>query len=308
MNLVTIVLPVFLVIALGYALRRLRFVAPATDTALSRLVFYVAAPALLLRSTARTPLQALTALPTLAVLAAVSVAMAVGTYLVAAHARPARRGVIAQGAHRSNMVFLGLPVVANAHGEAGLAVAAVVIGFMVMFYNLLAVLVLTVPHQGLSARSVAVWRDTLVKMGANPLVLGCAGGLFLSVSGLALPPTVDRFLEMVGRIALPLALISVGVGLDFGQLRAELAVTSAVGVLKLIVYPAAVWLGLRAVGLQGLAVDVPVLLMAAPTAVTSYIMAREMNGDEHLAGAIVIGTTVASLVSYMGWLLVLRAV
>jgi hypothetical protein len=307
MELLNIVLPIFLVIALGYGLRLVGLITRETDDALSRLVFNVSAPALLLRSTARTPLGEAADPRTLGVLVAISVGLALAVYVVARHAPPARRGVLAQGCHRSNMVFVGLPVVANAYGEAGLAAGAVIVGVMVVLYNLLAVLLLTLPHQGRSARSRDVWTDAALRSLRNPLILGCAGGMICSAIGLALPTTIDRTLDLVGRAALPIALLSVGASLDLRKLRAELGATSLASALKLVVYPAAVWLVLRTIGLSGVALAVPVLLMASPTAVVSYVMAREMQGDERLASAIIIGTTVLSLATYLGWLALLRS-
>jgi predicted permease len=307
MELLNIVLPIFLLVALGHVLCRVGLVTPAVDEALSRLVFNVSAPALLLRSTARTPLAETADPQVLVVLIAITVALALAVYAAARKVSPARRGVLAQGAHRSNMVFVGLPIVANAYGEPGLAVAAVVIGVMVVVYNLLSVLLLTLPHRSHSARSLGVWADAARRILRNPLILSCGVGMLWSAVGLGLPLTIDRTLDLVGQVALPIALLSVGAGLELRKLRAEMGAALVMSALKLVVYPAAVWLGLRGIGATGLALAIPVVLLASPTAVTSYVMAREMQGDERLAGAIIIGTTVVSLVTYIGWLALLRA-
>jgi malate permease and related proteins len=307
MELLNIVLPIFLLVALGWLLRRQGMISPAVDDTLSRLVFNVAAPALLLRSMARTSLGDAVDLGMLAVLVAITVALSLAVYAAARGTTAARRGVLAQGANRSNMVFVGLPIVANAYGDPGLAAAAVVVGVMVVVYNLLAVLLLTLPHRARSAWSPGVWTEAAVLCLRNPLIIGCGVGMLWAATGRDLPLVLDRTLDLVGGVALPLALLSVGAGLDLRRLRAEVGATALTSALKLGVYPAAVWLGLRALGLDGMALAVPVLLMASPTAVTSYVMAREMQGDERLAGAIVIGTTVVSLASYIGWLVLLRS-
>ena len=138
------------------------------------------------------------------------------------------------------------------------------------------------------------------------MILGCAAGILCSALEVVFPASLDRALALVGRIALPLALIAVGAGLDFGKLRAELAAASLVALLKLGAYPGLAYLGLRAIGLAGADLEVPVLIMASPTAVVSYIMAREMQGDEQLAGAIVMGTTTYSLLTVSVWLYLLH--
>jgi predicted permease len=303
MAILNIVLPVFLVIGLGYGLRRGGFLGGEAVSPLSRLVFHVAAPILLFRSAARTPLGRSAQPEVLLLVAGISVATALLGYVLLGRSEPARRGVLAQGTHRSNMVFFGLPVVANAYGEEALGLAAVLVGFMVMLYNLLAVLLLTLPHRERSARSAAVWGRTALAILRNPLIVGSGLGILASATGVVLPVALDQALDLVGRIALPLALIALGAGLDLGHLRAEMRPALLVGVVKLAIYPGLVLAGLRALGLTGQELAVPVLVMASPTAVVSYIMAREMHGDERLAGAIVIGTTLAALPATVGWLL-----
>ena len=305
MTVLNIVLPVFLVIGLGWGLRRGGFLADDANAVLTRLVFHVAAPALLLRSAAATPLSHSLQPQVLAVMVGVSLVMAVAVYAIVFRSRPARRGVIAQGAHRGNLVFMGLPLVYNAWGAEAVGQVAVLVGLMVIVYNMLAVLVLTLPHRRRGADPVAAWLDTGRRIATNPLALGSLGGIALSALDVSLPKALGDALDLVGRTALPLALVSVGAGLDFRRLRSELPVTAAVALVKLGVYPALVWLGLSLAGLDGLALKAPVLLAATPTAVVSFVMAREMDGDGQLAGAIVIGTTLAALPTTVIWLLIL---
>ncbi|MBU0740974.1 AEC family transporter [bacterium] len=300
------VAPVFLVIALGYLLRMLGLLREAAEVALSRLVFYVAAPLLLMRGIAVTPFSSSAHLPTIGVVIAASMFTAGLSYAVLRRSSPARRGVLAQGTHRSNTFFFGLPIAVSALGEEVVGRSAVLIGCLVVIYNLLGVLLLSLPHRDLSARSLAVWGVAARRIALNPLILGVAAGVVLSLSGIVLPQFLDRPVEMVGRTALPLALITLGAGLDLGRLRAELAPAAAVSAVKLIVYPAIVWLWLRELGLSGAALQAPVLLIASPVAVVSFIMAREMKGDERLAGAIVIGSTLLSVLTTVGWLMLFR--
>ncbi|UCH84829.1 MAG: AEC family transporter, partial [Candidatus Latescibacterota bacterium] len=165
---------------------------------------------------------------------------------------------------------------------------------------------LTLPHQETSAKNPAAWIGSVKKMILNPLVVGCVGGILVSAFGIRLPSTLARALELMGGAALPLALISVGAALEFGKLQAEIVGAALVSLMKLFVYPALVYIGLLMLHVEGVDLEMPVLLMATPTAVVSYIMAREMNGDDRLAGAIVIGSTTASVVTISAWLVLFR--
>jgi len=305
-TLIGIVLPVFLVIGLGYALRRLRLVTEPVNAGLSRLVFYAASPALLLRSLARAELDWRVGAGMLAGVGVVSVAAALAAYVLLRRAAPARRGVIALGAFRSNTVFMGLPLVLSAYGDAALAPMGILIAFLVIVENPLAALLLTLPHQRRNARDARLWLGTLGRVLVNPLVLGAGAGVVLSLLDAAVPGPVDRALDLVGQTAAPLGLLCVGAGLDTALLRAELRAASMVAAAKLVVVPLLVLLVLRQLGLTGVALGVPVLVAACPTAVISAIMAREMRGDARLASAIVVGTTLFSLATLVGWLALLE--
>ncbi len=305
MTILNIVLPVFLVIGLGWGLRRIGFLSATDNSALTRLIFYVAAPALLVRSASQTPLSHSLDPRVIGVIAGGSAVIALVAYAGAWRMRPERRGVFAQGVHRSNMVFFGLPMVMNAYGPEAVGQVSVLVGVMVVVYNLLAVLVLTLPHRSRGQDRRAAWLDTGRRILFNPLALGSAAGIAMSALGLRLGGPLDTAVDLVGRTALPLALISIGAGLDLARLRNEVPTTLAIALVKLVVGPLLMYLALRALGVTGTALSAPVLLAATPTAVVSYVMSKQMRGDAELAGAVVIGTTLASLATIIGWLMVL---
>ncbi|MCK4303058.1 MAG: AEC family transporter [Candidatus Eisenbacteria sp.] len=302
MNVLNIMLPVFLVIGLGYGLRLLGFIREDTNAWLSRLVFYVAAPLLLFYSTAQNSFDWGTGIPMLLAIGGMTVLVTVVVYAGSARLTPARRGVLTQGALRSNIVFVGLPVVLYAYGEPALGPASILIGFMVVVDNLLAVLVLTLPHQQHSVRDPNLWVNTALRIAKNPLIWGCGGGFLYSLLGIGLPVSIDRSLALIGRTAAPLGLLCVGASLEFRKLRSDIPGTAVAAIIKLILYPALIFGTLRKLGLEGIDLGVPVMIMACPTAVVSYIMAREMQGDPQLGAAIVIGTTVASMITLLAWL------
>ncbi len=302
LEIVNIVSPVFLVIGVGYALGRRKFLERDVIDGMSRLVFYVAAPALLFHGAAKADLAEAFDLRIVSVSYAASIITAFGVYFLSARVIPARRGVIAQGSFRSNMFFVGLPVVVNAYGEDVIGPAAVFIGFMVPLINFLSVIVLTMPHTkgGDGAGNVAgrIVKDVFT----NPLIISSAAGILFSFFGLTIPKPVDGTLGLIGRVAMPLALLTVGASLDFGKLKAQLPATALTSLIKLIIYPVPVYLVMSALGVSGEKLHFAVILMATPTAVVSHVMAREMKGDDDLAGAVVLGTTIASVLTISGWL------
>jgi len=306
MNLFGVVLPVFLIIALGYALRLRGFLGEDLNEGLSRLVFYVAAPALLFHSTSGHAYDLRGSVAMLAWIGGITGAVSLAVYALAHRARPARRGVLAQSCHRSNTVFIGLPIVMYAFGDAALGVASIVIGFMVLVENFFAVLVLTLPQQDHSVRDPRLWSATALRVAKNPLILACVAGVLWSLTRVRLPVALDRALEFLGTPAAPLGLLCVGAGLRFGHLRTEWKPVAWVSAVRLILHPALIYFALRRLGMEGVALAAPVLIMACPTAVVSYIMAREMQGDAELAAGLIVGTTAISILTLFAWLAFLR--
>lgn len=302
MQVLNTVLPIFLVIGLGLGLRRNGFLTEPLVVALSRFVFYIAAPALLLRATATGTLDRTFDPAPLVVVALISLLVGGGTYLLCFRCHPDRRGVIAQGAFRSNQVFIGLPIVIYALGEEAVQLVAVQVSVTVIIYNFLGAVLLVLPQQDQSARSFRVWARTTARVLRNPLILASAFGIIYSLVGLPFPLALDRTLELLGRTAAPLALITVGAGLEFERLREDLPTTLAVTLVKTVMYPALILMGLKIAGLDGLALQAPLMLMTAPTAVIAYVMTSELGGDVKLSGAIVVGSTLFSILTITAWL------
>ena len=305
MNILNVVLPVFLVIGLGFGLRRTGFLGEDISGVFSRLVYFVSAPALLARATAINSLDETFNPSVLLVVIVVSILVGGGTYIACFRSSPTRRGVIAQGAFRSNQVFVGLPIVIYAYGEDSINAVAVLVSFIVIVYNFQGAVLLILPQQDKSLRITTILARTSRGVLRNPLIIASLAGILFSLTGLDLPVALDRTLVLVGGTAAPLALIVVGAGLNFISLRGDLRTTLLVSLAKTILYPALVFAGLKMMGLSGLDLRLPVMIYASPTAVVSYIMARELGGDEKLAGSLVIGSTLISLVTIIGWLVFL---
>jgi predicted permease len=295
------ILPVFLIVALGSFLRRIHLLSEEFNKKLSRLVFYALIPPLMFLGIADTRLaqsfDARLVFPTM-------LAVLLFSLVVYQAARPrlsaSRLGVFTQGASRSNLVFVGLAILVNLYGEAVLGKAAVFIAFHALLINLLSVLFLHLPHHSLTDR--AGWLKMAGQIAANPVIVGCALGMAWSASGLALPTAAKGALQTLSRAALPLALLIVGASLYKAPLRGQGPLLLAASLLKLVALP-----GLIVILLHGLDIRVPeamiaVVLLGSPTAIISQIMAKEMDGDETLASAIVMCTTLLSPFTLTLWI------
>ncbi len=277
------ILPVFLLIFLGAALKLAGFLTTAFWEGAQRLTYFVLFPALLFVTLASADFGGLEVLPMAAALAAAVLVMA-GALIAARPWLAEGPGFTSlfQGATRFN-TYIGLAVALGVLGTAGAAAAAVAIALLVPLGNLLSVAVLA-RHD--AARRPGVAR-VLREVAANPLILACLLGLAVSGAGLGLPPVVEPVLSVLGRAALPLGLLTVGAGLDFAAARADGRLLASACVLKLVVMPALTALACWALGVGGLAAAVAVLFNGLPTAPSAYIMARQMGGDAKLMASII---------------------
>ena len=286
--------PVFLLIFLGYAIRARHLLADGFWEPAERLIYVVLFPALLVATLASAELADLDIAPMAgALVAAIAALVAILLLLrpLLSLSGPAYTSVF-QGVVRQN-TYIGLAVAFAVFAEQGLAAAAVAVAVIVPLVNLLSVTVLARFGTG----GQASWQGAARQVARNPLIIACAVGILLNVTGIGLPPVVGPLLEILGRAALPLGLMAVGAGLDLTAARtAGPPVAVAVG-LRLIALPAVTVLACQLLDVGPVAAFVAILFNATPASPSSYILARLLGGDARLMAGIVTVQTALSLVT-----------
>lgn len=287
--------PVFVLLGVGVAIRRLGMLSDEGANGLNRLVAGVALPALLLLKVGTSPLDENLA-PVLAAVCGLLVVAATAVAWLLATAWPlpaAQRGVFAQAATRGNLAYVAFPVILGAYGDAGLRLAAVTAATLFPVMNFLAVAVL----ERARGNRESLGR-LLLRVVANPLVWSSLLGLALAGAHWKPWAWLAATLQILADFALPGALLALGAQLRFetwhGVWRQAIAATA----LKTAVQPLIAFWVLRALGASPLETAVGMLLMAAPAAVASYSVAAELGGDLDLAGACVVASTIAALPAY----------
>ena len=292
-----LLLPDFLLIALGVGLRRVPLFDAPFWRGLERLVYFVLFPALLFRALATSTL----ALGDASRLVLVGTLFTLAGMVTILLARPLVKlppptfAACFQCAFRFN-TYIALAAASRLAGAEGVAAISLLIGVLVPIVNVAAVAMLA-RHLGAKGVWLAIAR--------NPLVIACAAGLAWNAAGVPLPPTAAAILTHLSNAALPLGLIAVGAGLEFvvGTLPSRaLAWWHAV---KLAMLPALA-LGLSTMfGLSVLERQMAVLLAAVPTAPSAYILAMQMNGRGAPVALIISSGTLLAMVTLPIWLAVI---
>jgi malonate transporter len=294
LTVVLAIVPIFLLIALGGGMKRFNFPGDGFWPLADKVTYYIFFPALLVENLSSARLGSLDPTGMLGALLAGILIQAALVYLLRPLARVDGPGFtsVFQGALRFN-TFVGLGAVAALEGGAGVTLFAVVIALAIPLLNVLCVLTLArygAHGQGTSLKAQAIF------LARNPLIIACLLGIAMNVTDISLPPGIAPAFKMLGSMAAPMGLLTVGAGLQWQAAKQSGRAVALSCALKLLVYPVVLFGLSRLWGLGPLETKVLVLWGTMPTASASYILARQMGGDAPLAAAIVtIGTVLAFL-------------
>ena len=298
------VLPMCLVMALGYGTRRLGWIRREEISAINKIAFRIFLPCLLYYNVYCSDLSG-SFDPLLMAYAVGGVLLTFGLslgYTLLTEKLPERRGVMIQGMFRSNYVIMGIPVATALLGADQLGTVSILIAVVVPLFNMLSVIVLEVVR-GQKPKPLHI----LGQIAKNPLVIGSVLGILTLAAGIRLPHILEQTIQNISAIASPLQLFLLGAFFQFSGLKTYRRELVTVSAAKLIVAPG-LFLGLGALlGFRGVAFVSLIGVFASPTAVNSFTMAQQMGGDAELAGDIVVTTSAVSILTMFLWIFLFKS-
>lgn len=329
---VNAVVPIILLIVLGYALKRIGFLKGDFLKIGNKLVFNILLPCMLFINIYDSMQSFADIRWDVVIYSVVVVCVIFGIGLLVAilsTKKSERRGVILQCAFRSNFAIIGLALVERLGGDTSLA--GIVSAFSIPLFNILAVIALSVfvgrreePVQleiGQEVKTVkrgSEFKKILLDIVKNPLIIGVAAGLVFvavreierAICGGEVPFSFKIHLKFLYTavndlklIASPLALIILGGQFEFSAVKGMTKEIIAGTVMRVVVTPligigCAVLLSLTHLFTFGAEVyPTLIALFATPVAVSSAIMAGAMKNDEQLATQLVVWTSISSIVT-----------
>jgi predicted permease len=211
------------------------------------------------------------------------------------------QGVMIQGLYRSNVVIIGLPIASALAPGADLSSAAIVITTVVLIYNVLAIITLSIFNGRKTSPA-----EIVKKIAKNPLFDACMLGLVFAAFDLHLPNVVERTVTMIGSAATPLMLVILGAFFSFGSLSKYKKALATACMGRLIVIPGIfltiTWLA----GFRGVDFATCISLFATPCSVSAFTMTQQIGGDYELAGDIVIMTNAVCSFTIFLWSFIFR--
>jgi malonate transporter and related proteins len=303
------VVPVFGLIAIGFLAGRMRYLSDAAIKGLPEFVFRVAMPVMLFRTigTSQVPDAPATSILAMFFSGAVLVwlLMALVTRVVL------RRGqgdasALCMASAFANSVMMGLPIAISHFGPKAAPIVALIVLCDTAAMWFAATLHLAAAEgageEGLGAMIGALlWR-----LVTNPIILGCAFGLVWRVTGVALPPLADSMVTMLAQAAIPGALVALGLALNSYGLAGQMSAVSAITLMKMLVMPAAAWLvGTFVLGLPRLEVGVVTTLAAMPVGANAYLFAAAYERQPAAVSGAIAATTPIALVTVSALLILI---
>jgi predicted permease len=296
------VLPIFLIIGIGWLLKKNGVMTPAMIDGLNTIAFNVAIPLLLFRDISKANFYDILA-PGFVIYALAGTFMTfILVWMFAECFIKKDRGSIGsfvQGAFRGNYAIIGLFLITNVLGHSGKG--ALVVAFAVPIYNVLSIIILSIRSKTPQSLSI---RKTLINIAKNPLILGIVCGLPFAIFDIPLTKEpnlkfISTTLDYMATTANPLALLAIGASISTKKIKTGWTKVLAASFFKLVINPLiftsiAYWLR-KPLGVSGEDLFILMVMFSVPTAVASYVMASKMNNDADLAANIVLITSLFSL-------------
>ncbi len=304
----TNVVPVFLLILIGWTIARVGLLKQETGDALGEFVFKIAVPMLIFRTLADAHFDGASPFRLWAAyFIGVAITWTLGHLLAKSlFGRDAKFGVIAgMSASFANNVFIGLPLVAHMVGKEGLVAVSILLAIHLPIMMIVGTILMegaTARVDGGQARSLrAVFRQVGGNLARNPLVIALAVGIVFNFLGLSLNPAVATVIDQLAASAGPAALISIGMALTRYPIRGDLSVSATIGVLKLAVMPTAVFLAANALDLPPDWRAALVLTSSVPTGINAWLIAQRFRSGQSLAASVISITTAFGVFSVSVW-------
>lgn len=294
-------LPVILVIALGWVLGKAGRFPDQLLSATNKLVYFIGLPSLILRGLTRAE-GAAPGILLVAFLTATIILLLISAGVAALIRLPrASYGTLMQAAFRGNLVFIAVPVLLFANRDLPepardriIAAAAMVFAPMMVFYNIASITVLQLSRSGITRNSIA---GGLREMAKNPLIIASLTGMAFIWLDWEMPLAADLSLKMAGDFAVPLALLGVGASLHRASVHGKRIPILAAAFLKVAALPAIGLLVAKFFALDAESRQIFLIFCATPTATISYVTAVRMDGDAELASGAIFASTLLSAVS-----------
>ena len=291
-------IPVFTVIMVGFLLRATKLIADDEWAGINHLCYYLLLPMLIVKSLSTADLSSVPVIQ-------IAGAMVLATLSVSALLFLARIPLLKvlgltnasytslfQGSTRWHG-FIALAIIAALYGDKGVIIGSIGLATLIPLLNLINVTVLSLYGDRNASSSPGLLRQ----LSQNPFIIACLIGILLNLAPFAMPSTLVTTLDLIGRAALGISLLTVGAALKPRVNLGELRTVLSAAVIRLFIMPFFMVMSCLALGVKGDPLIIAVICAAVPTAASGYILAKQMGGDAELMASIITFQIIAATVT-----------
>ncbi len=302
------VLPVFLMVLIGYFLVQMKIMTEDLAEKLSVLCFDVLIPVSIFREVYKTNIMAgmnigFITYAMISVFGLMLVAMMISPLFFKENR--ARSGAVAQAIFRCNYVIVGIPLVQNMFSSEEAASALAVIPFSIAALNIGAVTIMTIFSGGGEKKKINILK-IIFNVIKSPITIALLLGIAASAFRISFPTPVIKTIDSIGATGTPMALIAMGGQFNLKRAMKNIRISAMVTFVRLIVVPA-VMLSLAVLfGWRGGYLGTMLSLFGTPTATSTYPLAKKMNSDAELLSEIILLTSLCCTASMFFFIYVMR--
>lgn len=299
-------LPIFLVMVVGYVLRRLGVVDEPFLKTLNSFNYKITLPVLLFCDISESDFYSVWNTTYVLYCFLVTLTCILVIWLLAGFLFPSknRLGELIQASYRGSAAVLGIAFIQNIYGNSGMA-PLMIIG-TVPLYNVAAVLVLSFTGPSSHGFNGDALKKSLKDIAKNPIILGILLGMAVSASRFSFPVIATKTMHSISSLATPLALIGLGGGFEGRKALAQMKPTIVASAIKLVIQPILFLPLAIALGFRNEMLVAILIMLGAPTTVSCYIMAKNLGHEGVLTSSVVVATTFFSSVTLTAFLFILR--
>lgn len=285
--------PIIALIALGYILKKTKFLPNEVWLGLEKLTYFIFFPALLVHTIGTKSFAGIPIWDMFVVICLTINIIAVIFIIL-------RRKItednatftsIFQGGVRFNS-YISLAIAYGLYGDNGLLLSSVSVGFIIVIANLWCVLVFVMWGENSIKGVVPIIKAVFY----NPLIISCFLGLFLSASNIEVNHVVVHILKTIGSLTLPIGLLTIGAALKIRQSKQYIEPIFYASFMQFVIKPVLASILVTWIGLSGVQAAVIIIAFIVPTASSSYILAKQLGGNAKVMATIV---TTQTMIAFM---------
>ena len=299
----SVVLPLFIMMGLGYILKKIKIFDQQFLKQLNNLCFKIFLPLFLFVNIYNSDFEKAFDIK-LIIFAAVCVFILFAILMIIIpkiEKDNLNKGVIIQGIFRSNFILFGIPIAQSIYGSENIATTSILVAFVIPLFNMLSVVALNA-FSDVKQSPVKILKDIL----SNPLIIASGFAMFFVITKIKIPYIIQETIVDISSIASPLALIVLGGSFNLKALgnNNKALFISVIG--KLIIVPLififiSVLFDFKQIQLVSL-----MAMFASPTAVSTFTMAQNAKLNDELASQIVVINSILSIFTIFIWISILN--